>query len=320
MAALALTRLSRGFTTALVVACGLCVAIVAAGVSWWIALVPPAIVLGWTLRGRGAAVADAAPEHVESTSADTDALGRLQQAVELAGVGTWHWDVRHRRVEYDPTCSTMLGYAAGEIDSSLAAWGKLVHPDDLAAARAAVDALLDGKVTSYESRVRLRAADGTWRTILDRGRATAWDAEGRPTHAVGVHMDASDAQAAAPSTRGRWVIVDDDDSVRMVIEAAARRAGLATASFADPRRAWAAIAEGAPIGIITDFDMPGMNGIQLAERVRAAGLGCPVLLVSGSDSLSLSECRTVDGLLSKPFTVASLQAWLGRHAPQQPRA
>jgi hypothetical protein len=46
-----------------------------------------------------------------------------------------------------------------------------------------------------------------------------------------------------------------------------------------------------------------------------------VLLVSGSESIALSECRTVDGLLRKPFTVASLQAWLGRHTPpQQPRA
>lgn len=318
MAALALPRISRGTATAIVVACGVCVAIVAAGVSWWIALVPPAIVLGWTMRGRVQATPEATPAPAQA--AGSEALGRLQQAVELAGVGTWHWDVRHRRVEYDSTCSTMLGYEIGEIDSSVAAWGKLVHPDDLAAARAAVDALLDGKVANYESRVRLRAADGTWRTILDRGRATAWDAEGRPTHAVGVHLEASDAQPALPSTRGRWVIVDDDDSVRMVIEAAAKRAGLATASFADPRRAWAAIAEGAPVGIITDFDMPGMTGIQLAERVRAAGLGCPVLLVSGSESISLSECRTVDGLLSKPFTVASLQAWLGRHTPLQPRA
>ena len=318
MAALALPRISRGAATAIVVACGVCVAIVAAGVSWWIALVPPAIVLGWTMRGRVQAAPEATPTPAQA--AGSEALGRLQQAVELAGVGTWHWDVRHRRVEYDSTCSTMLGYAIGEIDSSVAAWGKLVHPDDLSAARAAVDALLDGKIANYESRVRLRAADGTWRTILDRGRATAWDAQGRPTHAVGVHLEASDAQPALPSTRRRWVIVDDDDSVRMVIEAAAQRAGLATASFADPRRAWAAIAEGAPVGIITDFDMPGMTGIQLAERVRAAGLGCPVLLVSGSESISLSECRTVDGLLSKPFTVASLQAWLGRHTPSQSRA
>jgi CheY-like chemotaxis protein/PAS domain-containing protein len=318
MAALVLPRISRGLPTAMAVACGLCATVIAAGVPWWIALVPPAIAVGWFLRVVGRTTPVAA---LETSHPDTDALARLQQAVQLAGIGTWHWDVRHRRVEYDATCATMLGYAADEIDSSIAAWGKLVHPDDLEAARAAVDALLDGKVASYESRVRLRAADGTWRMILDRGRATAWDAEGRPTHAVGVHIDAATVEPPVPSTRGRWVIVDDDDSVRMVIETAARRAGLATASFADPRRAWAAIAEGAPVGIITDFDMPGMNGIQLAERVRAAGLGCPVLLVSGSESISLSECRTVDGLLSKPFTVASLQAWLGRHTPpQQPRA
>jgi CheY-like chemotaxis protein len=210
----------------------------------------------------------------------------------------------------------MLGYSDGDLSSSLSAWGKLVHPDDLVVARGAIDALIDGSSEQYEARVRLRAADGSWRTILDRGRVTARDERGRATRAVGIHLDITTTKVAAPPvvTRGRWVIIDDDDSVRAVIEAAARRLGLDVVAFSDPQRAWEAIGAGPPIGIITDYEMPGMNGLQLAERVRAAGMGCPLLLVTGAAvSPSPSECRAIDGLLDKPFSIAKLEAWLSRH-------
>jgi CheY-like chemotaxis protein/PAS domain-containing protein len=290
-------------------------AAVAVGTPWYVVVVPPLAVAALVLLQRRALLADRDERLREATELCT----RLEDAADLARVGMWHWDVRLARVHYDRRCSAMLGYADGEIASSLSAWGKLVHPDDLPLARGAIDALIDGSSAQYEARVRLRAADGTWRTILDRGRVTARDDRGRATRAVGIHLDVTATVVAKPPvvTRGRWVIVDDDDSVRTVIETAARRLGLDVVSFADPQLAWEAIGAGPPIGIITDYEMPGMSGLQLAERVRAAGMGCPLLLVTGAaSSPSLSECRSIDGLLDKPFSIAKLEAWLSRHAPR----
>ena len=285
----------------------------------WAGLVWPlvAIVFGVGIAGL-ASGRRTANQHRESLRDQTLLLERQHRALELAGIGSWHWDLTTARVVYDSRCSTMLGYADGEIESALSAWGKLVHPDDLGAARRAMDDLLEGRAARYEARVRLRDADGAWRVVLDRGRVTAFGPDGRPTRAQGIHIDvtpAALAPVATSATAGRWVIVDDDDAVRAVLEIAVRRQGLETASFADPQQAWAAISSGgAPLGIITDYDMPTMNGVQLAERVRLGGMNCPVLMVSGSESPALGECRAIDGLLEKPFTAAALAGWLAAHA------
>lgn len=319
---IAATGPSRSVVGALLLACVAWIAALAAGMPWFVTIVPPVVVTLAALAIGRTVVVGALAQRDGRLREQAEALDRLASAVELARLGTWQWDLRRNRVDYDRTCATMLGYGDAEIESTLAAWGKLVHPDDLAAARRSIDALVDGKSERYEARVRLRAADGTWRTILDRGTVTARDVDGRPTRALGVHIDVTQAPVAAPvaaTTRGRWVIVDDDESVRVVMETAARRLGLDAISFGDPQRAWEAIAAGPPIGIITDFEMPGMNGVQLAERVRAAGMGCPLLLVSGASSPLLNECRAIDGLLSKPFTIASLEKWLDRHVARPSR-
>jgi len=313
MSAVAIPRRSVRAGLALAAVCIAWVGAVAVGTPWYVVVVPPLGVTIVLLLHRRAVVA----QRDDRLSEQAEISARLEEAVDLACIGTWHWDVRRARVHYDRRCSAMLGYADGDVASTLSAWGQLVHPDDLVATRGAIDALIDGSSARYESKVRLRAADGTWRTILDRGRVTARDENGRPTRAVGIHLDITTTKVATPSvtTRGRWVIVDDDDSVRAVIETAARRLGLDTVAFSDPQVAWEAIGAGPPIGIITDFEMPGMSGVQLAERVRAAGMGCPLLLVTGASTPSLSECRSIDGLLDKPFSIASLEAWLVRHTP-----
>lgn len=319
---IAATRPSRAVIGTLLLACVAWLAVLAAGMPWFVTIVPPVLVtLAAVAIGR-TVVTGALAQRDGRLREQAEALDRLASAVELARVGMWQWDLRRGRVDYDRMCAKMLGYGESEIDSTLSSWGKLVHPDDLAGARRAIDELVDGKSARYEARVRLRAADGSWRMIIDRGTVTARDDNGRPSRAVGVHIEATTIPAAAPlapTTRGRWVIIDDDESVRVVIETAARRLGLDTVSFGDPQRAWEAIAAGTPLGIITDFEMPGMNGVQLAERVRAAGMGCPLLLVSGASSPLLRECRAIDGLLSKPFTIASLESWLDRHAARPAR-
>ena len=260
-----------------------------------------------------------------SRTVETQELDALRHVVELSGVGEWRWDLRSNRIVYSRACAAMLGYAPSEIDSTLSAWGKLAHPDDIARVRAAVDDLCEGRVAHYEQRVRLRAADGSWQTIFDCGRVTARDASGKAIHAVGVHIDlarfvghgvpieASSATPADPEspTRDAFVVVDDDPSMRVIVEVAGRRAGMRMQTFADAETAWEAIVRGGtPRAIITDFDMPKTTGIELAERVRAAGLDCPVLLMTGHPVEQFAGCDAVRGVLSKPFSLGELSAWL----------
>lgn len=67
------------------------------------------------------------------------------------------------------------------------------------------------------------------------------------------------------------MIVDDRSTARSLLEGLARslEPGLAVESFADPLSALAAIDELAPDLIITDYRMPGIDGIEFTRRVRA---------------------------------------------------
>ncbi len=241
-------------------------------------------------------------------------LADAHLAVELADVGMWSWDLRTNVIHYSRSASAMLGYAPGEIASTLSAWGKLVHPDDLARARRAVDDLVVGRAARYEQIVRLRGADDRWIPILDRGRITARDAEGRPLRAVGVHVDISGERVRPDgrvATRDKVVIVDDDDDARPVLEAWVRQWGLPVLGFADPQEAWQAIVDGgAPLAVVTADDLPGMSGLQLATRLRDAGHGCRILLMSHRDRESFAGCTAIDGVLPARSVPSELQPWL----------
>ena len=253
-------------------------------------------------------------ERTREHAAMEEHLQTLRAASELAGIGEWRWDLRTQRIAYGRGCTRMLGYDDGEIASTLSAWGKLAHPEDLASVRAAVDDLVEGRCDRYEHRVRLRAKDGSWRTIIDRGIVISRDRGGRPALAIGVHVLADAADPAA--LESTCVVVDDDPDMRAIMEIAARRAGLDVIGFPDGDAAWRAIARGgAPKAIVTDFEMPGLSGLELAERVRAAGLRCPVLLVSGRLPTEAELGAAVSGVLAKPTSLAELSARIAALVP-----
>lgn len=108
-------------------------------------------------------------------------------ALEVSGDGYWELDLRRGKVRYSDRCASMLGYAPADVEDTLAFWGGLVHPDDLAEARRSLDAHTAGESEVYEVAVRLRAKDGAWTWILDRGRVVERDANGEAVRVVGVH-------------------------------------------------------------------------------------------------------------------------------------
>jgi diguanylate cyclase (GGDEF)-like protein/PAS domain S-box-containing protein len=54
----------------------------------------------------------------------------LELAVDGAGLGIWHWDMVGGTMDCNVRMLTILGYAAGEMDMSAAAWMDMIHPDD----------------------------------------------------------------------------------------------------------------------------------------------------------------------------------------------
>jgi PAS domain S-box-containing protein len=121
---------------------------------------------------------------------------RFDLAVRGSQDGIWDWHVPTGAVYFSPRWKGMLGYADAEVDNRFETWERLVHPDDLPRAKAALASYLEGSAESYVVEVRMWHKDGSVRWILTRGVAER-DATGRPTRMAGSHTDVTDRRLKA---------------------------------------------------------------------------------------------------------------------------
>ena len=118
-----------------------------------------------------------------------------RRALEAAGHGVWDWDVATGAVTFSALWRLMLGYEEGDLRGEVGDWARLVHPEDLDRAMAALQAYLGGETPAYESVHRLLCKDGTWKWSLGRGAVFQRDAAGRPLRMVGTLTDISARKA-----------------------------------------------------------------------------------------------------------------------------
>lgn len=121
---------------------------------------------------------------------------RWQFALEGAGSGVWDWDVETHKVFFSTRWKTMLGYVESDVGDTLDEWESRVHPDDLPAVRADIDAHFCGKTCRYKNEHRVRCKDGSYKWILDRGKIVERTEDGRPKRIIGTHSDISERKAA----------------------------------------------------------------------------------------------------------------------------
>ena len=101
----------------------------------------------------------------------------------------WDWNLGSGTVCFFLHCKNMLGYADDEMEDTLAAWERLLHPDDKARVLATLQACLDGGEAVYVSEYRLWCKDRSWKWILARGMVNSHDAGGRALRMIGTHAD-----------------------------------------------------------------------------------------------------------------------------------
>jgi PAS domain S-box-containing protein len=114
---------------------------------------------------------------------------RWQLAIEGTNDSVWDWDVSNGHVYHDERWTRMLGHEPGALDYSIDGWKSLVHPDDLPTNEATIQEHFAQRTSFYRHELRLRARDGSWRWILDRGKVVRRAPDGRPLRMVGTHTD-----------------------------------------------------------------------------------------------------------------------------------
>jgi two-component system, NtrC family, nitrogen regulation response regulator GlnG len=103
-------------------------------------------------------------------------------------------------------------------------------------------------------------------------------------------------------------IVDDDQSIRFVLEKALLREGLPTRSFTNPREVMKALeAEGESDGpqvLVSDIRMPGGSGLDLLTAIKQRMPGLPVIIMTAFSDLDSAVSAFQSGAfeyLPKPF-------------------
>ena len=103
-------------------------------------------------------------------------------------------------------------------------------------------------------------------------------------------------------------IVDDDQSIRFVLEKALAREQLPTRSFSNPRDVLTALNtasdDDGPQILVSDIRMPGGSGLDLLEKVKAKHPGLPVIIMTAFSDLDSAVSAFQGGAfeyLPKPF-------------------
>jgi len=181
------------------------------------------------------------------------------------------------------------------------------------------------------------------------GLATVWhllteiggriDVESTPNVGTAFHLwlpvrasteAAADAGTASPSavtslSSARVLLVEDEDVVSRLVCEILERQGHRVTVFAEGRGAWEKLsaAPGAFDAIVLDFNMPGLNGLELARRARDLPFNGIILVISGrvteADRAEFLRCG-VNRIIEKPFTLDTFVGVLAAFGLARPKS
>lgn len=120
------------------------------------------------------------------------------------------------------------------------------------------------------------------------------------------------AMAEAPSPAARHVLyLDDDDTLVFLVRRLLERRGYKVSAFTDQQQAIDAVRAdpGAYHLLMTDYNMPGMSGIDVARAVRAISPQMPVAVASGYISDELQSEAVAAGVTEVVFKTDAVEAF-----------
>jgi two-component system, NtrC family, nitrogen regulation response regulator GlnG len=119
-----------------------------------------------------------------------------------------------------------------------------------------------------------------------------------------------------------WII-DDDTSIRWVLEKALQKASIKTRSFANAAELLESMDHDTPDALLTDIRMPGMDGLEMLKKIHQSHPDLPVIVMTAHSDLESAVAAFHSGAfeyLPKPFDIKEVVELAQRaclHAKQQ---
>jgi FixJ family two-component response regulator len=98
-------------------------------------------------------------------------------------------------------------------------------------------------------------------------------------------------------------VIDDDEEVRMSIQGLLKAAGLHSESFATAEEFLTNVRNG-PSCLVLDVSLPGVNGLELQQKLAEAGVRIPIIFITGHGDIPMTVKAMKTGaveFLTKPF-------------------
>ncbi len=115
-------------------------------------------------------------------------------------------------------------------------------------------------------------------------------------------------------------VVDNDESVRMALDSLLRSSGYTVHTYAGAHEFLCSDGPGVTACLISDIQMPEMDGIRMYEKLAAMGIHIPVIFITGNPDAQRPPgigTREPIAFLPKPFAtdklLSSIETALERH-------
>jgi FixJ family two-component response regulator len=118
-------------------------------------------------------------------------------------------------------------------------------------------------------------------------------------------------------------VVDDEAPVRKALGRLLRLADWDAVAFESGEAFLDSLATQRPDCVVLDVNMPGLTGLEVVRRLRAAHLAVPVVLITASDDADMLRHALEAGaatLLRKPFSGDTLLAAISKAIGREPLA
>ena len=110
-------------------------------------------------------------------------------------------------------------------------------------------------------------------------------------------------------------VIDDDSSIRWVLDKALTGAGLEVVSFESANAALHALKAEEPAVIVTDVRMPGMDGLEFLDHISSLYPEVPVIIMTAHSDLDSAVAAFKGGAfeyMPKPFDIDEAVALVSR--------